>query len=75
MEKLTEIVEKRGRHAFEKAGDAIQKMAYSRGSVSSALEYFSKVTLMRGLPVFPALISLSCEAVGGNPNKTPSIGA
>ena len=75
MEKLTEIVEKRGRHAFEKAGDAIHRMASSKGSVSSALEYFSKVTLMRGLPVFPALISLSCEAVGGNPNKTPSIGA
>jgi geranylgeranyl pyrophosphate synthase len=75
MERLKEIVEKRGRGAIEKAGDAIRNMEHGSDSVSSALEYFSRVTLIRGLPVFPALISLSCEAVGGNPNKTDSIGA
>ncbi len=34
------------------------------------MRYFSKITLQNTLPVFPALISLACEAVGGNPAKT-----
>ncbi len=41
---------------------------------SQALRYFSKVTLHNALPVFPALISISCEAVGGDCKKTTPFG-
>lgn len=41
---------------------------------SQALRYFAKVTLHNALPVFPALISMSCEAVGGDAEKTTPFG-
>jgi geranylgeranyl pyrophosphate synthase len=41
---------------------------------SQALRYFAEVTLKRPLPVFPALISMSCEAVGGNSKLTIPFG-
>jgi geranylgeranyl pyrophosphate synthase len=75
MEKVKGIIEKRGRAAIEKARQEILDSQYNGGAVSSALKYFARVTLQGGLPVFPALISLSCEAVGGKTEKTTSIGA
>jgi geranylgeranyl diphosphate synthase type II len=41
---------------------------------SQALRYFAEVTLKKPLPVFPALISISCEAVGGNSKLTIPFG-
>lgn len=41
---------------------------------SQALRYFAEVTLKSPLPVFPALISISCEAVGGNSKLTIPFG-
>ena len=75
METVKGIVEKRGRAALEQARKEILDSQYDGGAVSSALKYFARVTLKGGLPVFPALISLSCEAVGGKTEKTTSIGA
>jgi geranylgeranyl pyrophosphate synthase len=75
MEKVKGIVEKRGKAAIEKAKEEILGSEYKGGIVSSALKYFARVTLSGGLPVFPALISLSCEAVGGKTEKVASIGA
>ena len=75
MQTVKEIVEKRGKAAIEKAQEEILGLKYDGGAVSSALEYFAKETLHGSLPVFPALISLSCEAVGGRPEKTTAIGA
>jgi geranylgeranyl pyrophosphate synthase len=75
MEKVKGIIEKRGKAAIEKAKEEILDSQYKGGIVSSALKYFARVTLSGGLPVFPALISLSCEAVGGRTEKTTSIGA
>ena len=69
------IIEKRGKAAIEQARQEILDSQYNGGVVSSALKYFARVTLQGGLPVFPALISLSCEAVGGKTEKTTSIGA
>jgi geranylgeranyl pyrophosphate synthase len=42
--------------------------------LSQALGYFSEVTLSGALPVFPALISMSCEAVGGKAKDTTAFG-
>lgn len=51
----------------------IQK--YKDDSLSSqALRYLSKVTLHNALPVFPALISMANEAVGGDSEKTTPFG-
>lgn len=75
MEKVKSIVEKRGRGAIEKAAQEILGSLYKGEEVSSALKYFARVTLQGALPVFPALISLSCDAVGGKTEKTTSIGA
>ena len=74
MRTVREIVERRGRAAIEKAREEILGLKYG-GGVSSALKYFTKTTLHRSLPVFPALISLSCEAVGERNEKITPIGA
>ncbi len=65
---------KRGTPALEKARELILLNCKDNTDVSQALRYFSKVTLQNVLPVFPALISLACEAVGGNPTKTMPFG-
>ncbi len=41
---------------------------------SQALNYFAKVTLPKALPVFPALVFISCEAIGGDVGKTIPFG-
>jgi geranylgeranyl pyrophosphate synthase len=69
------IVERRGSAGLEEARKEILSSKYKRGPVLSATKYFARVTLRGGLPVFPALVSLSCEAVGGKTEKTTSIAA
>ena len=75
METVKCMVEERGKPALEKAIAEISNTPYKGGAVSSALKYFAKVTLAKGLPVFPSLISLSCEAVGGEPERTVGVAA
>jgi len=75
METAKGIIERRGKAAIEKARQEILDSQYDGGVVSSALKYFATVTVHGALPVFPALLSLSCEAVGGKTDKTTSIGA
>lgn len=70
-----EIFRKRGKGALERAKQEIVISPNYGGMVTSALKYFARVTLRDALPVFPGLISLSCEAAGGNPNKTSGVGA
>lgn len=70
------------KRAFKQKGGAAMKNArknillnFKDDSYSSqALRYFSKVTLHNALPVFSALISMSCEAVGGDAGKTVPFG-
>jgi len=75
MEKFKTIIQEKGTEAIENAKKEIICSQYNGGAVSSALEYFAKVTLRGALPVFPALIALSCEAVGGKTEKTTRIAA
>jgi heptaprenyl diphosphate synthase len=73
---VTEIIDKKGRAAIEKARNEILSMQTRGGEVTSALAHFAKVTLTGGLPVFPVLLTLSCEAVGGkNTEKTTAVSA
>ena len=69
------IIKKRGRGAVEKATEEILGLGSRIEVVSSALEYFANVTFRGALPVFPALLSLSCEAEGGDSEKASSVGA
>ena len=69
------IVLRKGRAGLEEARKEILSSKYKKGPVLSATKYFARVTLRGGLPVFPALVSLSCEAVGGKTEKTTSIAA
>src|SRR3990170_8964373 len=75
VELIKNIIKKRGNPAIEIAAKEILRSPYKGGIVSAATKYFVEVTLRGFLPVFPALISLSCEAVGGKTEKTASIGA
>jgi geranylgeranyl pyrophosphate synthase len=75
MDAVKVIIEEKGTAAVERGREEILSLQYNDSDVSAALKYFAKVTLRGGLPVFPALISLACEAVGGKTKKTTAIGA
>jgi geranylgeranyl pyrophosphate synthase len=72
IEKMRKVVEKRGKKAYETAKEAILKERFEYEAIHEALLYFMGVW-----PNFhhPALLSLACESVGGNPETTVSIGA
>ncbi len=65
---------KKGGAAMKNARKKILQTYKDNSNSSQALRYFSKVTLHSALPVFPALLSMSCEAVGGDPEKTIPFG-
>ncbi|MCW4005956.1 MAG: polyprenyl synthetase family protein [Candidatus Bathyarchaeota archaeon] len=68
------IIAQYGKAALEETKKELVDSSYGSGVVSAATKYFAKTTLRGVLPVFPALISLSCEAVGGEPEKTVGVG-
>jgi geranylgeranyl pyrophosphate synthase len=64
----------KGGQAMKNARKKILMNFKDDSSSSQALSYFAKVTLHNVLPVFPALIAMSCEAVGGDAEKTIPFG-
>ena len=72
-ETCIEIFEKRGKDTLDTVKAELLESKHNGGLVSSALKYFAKTTLREALPVFPAIVSLSCEAVGGDPEKTVGV--
>lgn len=73
-EQILLILKKYGRKAFEYAQNFISQEKRIPASIYKSLLYF--LEQIRSKPqIFPALISLSCDAVGGNPEKTAPIGA
>ncbi|MCW4054783.1 MAG: polyprenyl synthetase family protein [Candidatus Bathyarchaeota archaeon] len=75
LDSFKSIILRKGSAGLEEARKEILSSKYKKGPVLSATKYFARVTLHGGLPVFPALVSLSCEAVGGKTEKTTSIAA
>ena len=75
VEEMQHIIKQNGGRALEIAENEIGSKFSSDDDVSLALKYFAKVTLHDALPVFPALVSISCEALGGKTDKANSIGA
>jgi geranylgeranyl pyrophosphate synthase len=63
-----------GGQAMKIARKSILQNYRDNNLICEALRYFSKATLSKALPVFPALISMSCEAVGGKKKCTIPFG-
>ena len=74
LDVFEEIIEKHGRAIMQKAVEQTLDSNYDVGAVSRATKYHTRF-LTKVLPVFPALITLSCEAVGGKMEKILSIDA
>jgi geranylgeranyl pyrophosphate synthase len=75
MESVTRIIEEKGKAAMELARKQILELNRNQGLISDALAYFATVTLRGGLPVFPALTSISYEVVGGKTDQATRIAA
>ena len=73
MEQVKLILKKRGEKAFEIAKQSILQEKIKNKLVYEALQYFMKECWYD--VQHPALLSLTCEAVGGNPEVTMKIGA
>jgi geranylgeranyl pyrophosphate synthase len=73
LETVLDIIDRRGKSALEEATWHIMQDFADGSIVSEALQYYAKVTFPRVLPIFPALIHISCEAVGGKPERTKCI--
>jgi heptaprenyl diphosphate synthase len=69
------IIQDNGHFALEQACKRILESQYDGGIVGEALHYYAKTVFPNVLPIFPALIHLSCKAVGVNPENTGSVAA
>jgi len=73
MKRVRRLLEERGRKAYEMAKEEVFNEEISYEPVRNALQYFIK-ELWHNFQ-HPALLSLACESVGGNPENTIPIGA
>jgi geranylgeranyl diphosphate synthase type I len=73
MEQVNEVLAKRGQKAFEIARNLMLREKIQYKPLNDALRYFLDESWYD--VQHPALISLTCEAVGGNPEETTQIGA
>lgn len=72
-ERALEIISLQGKGALDEACRTILDFDYGDETVNAAARYYARATLARVLPIFPALLWLSCKAVGGSPEKTNSL--
>ena len=63
---MKKVINEKGGEALKKAKSEIDAIYDIDNTLSKALLYFSKTTLSDPLPVFPAFVTISCEAVGGS---------
>jgi geranylgeranyl diphosphate synthase type I len=73
MEKVKRLLKKRGTKAYEIAKEEILNEEIKYEPIRDALRYFMQ-ELWHNFQ-HPALLSLTCESVGGDPEDTTSIGA
>jgi geranylgeranyl pyrophosphate synthase len=74
MADVRKLLRQNGGPAMKHARQHIMQNFSDERVSSQALRYFSEVTLEQALPVFPALIAISCETVGGNSKATIPFG-
>ena len=75
VELVKTILKNRGKQAVDMATAEVIRASSEAGKVGSALKYFLRVTVPGALPVFPALVSLSTDAAGGETDKSTAISA
>ena len=73
MEQVRTLIEERGRKALKMSKQAILNEQMDYKPLREALRYFMEETWSH-VP-HPALLSLTCEAVGGQPDATTQVGA
>jgi geranylgeranyl pyrophosphate synthase len=73
MERVRALLKERGRRALEISEQSILEERIEYEPLREALRYFIKET-WSDVP-HPALLSLACEVVGGNPEETTKVGA
>ncbi len=66
IRKMKKIFRENGGLALKQARQQIISANKDKSIISQSLRHFSKITLHNTMPVFPALIVISCKAVGGN---------
>jgi len=74
LQKMQNAANQRGNEALTKAKHHIAQKFTQEDPLSEALRHFSSITLSHALPVFPALISLSHDAVADKPKNTSGVG-
>ena len=74
LEAFSDVIERNGNAIMQRAMAQVLESRYDAGDVSLAAKYHTRF-LKKVLPVFPAILSISCEAVCGNKEKTIGIGA
>ncbi len=74
MDVFQDIIEQHGRAVMQRAVEETLGSKYDAGLISSAVKYHVKF-LPNVLPLVPALMTLSCEAVGGKKETPIGIGA
>jgi len=72
IEQVAELLKKRGQRALELAKESILQENIEFELLQEALRYFMEEVWEDVL--HPALLSLACEAVGGNPESTTHVG-
>jgi geranylgeranyl diphosphate synthase type I len=73
IEKIAKENERLGRRAYEIAKETVMKEKFEYEPIREAISYFMQKS-WRNFQ-HPALLAIACEAVGGKPEKTASIGA
>lgn len=71
---MKKIFTAKGSAALRRAKCDLALISKNNANLAQALQYFSNVTLHGSMPVFPSLVTLSCEAVGGDANKAIPFG-
>ncbi len=73
IETALNIIYERGSRSLEDACNEISKFQDNVDIVSDALKYYAEKIFPRVLPIFPALVSITCELVGGKPERISSL--
>jgi geranylgeranyl diphosphate synthase, type I len=73
MKNVIELLENRGKKAVETAKQYVLRKKIDYEPLNEAIKYFMNEFWFDVL--HPALISIACEAVGGNPEETTNVGA
>jgi geranylgeranyl pyrophosphate synthase len=74
VRQMKKIFRENGSVALEEAKKHILFTYKDNSIISQSLRHFSKITLHNTMPVFPALITISAKAVGGDGKQTIPFG-